>query len=204
MEILLSFAIALFSFLGGFLSRMCGGMKPKLSWGLDQWIYALPYGALPTVALWALNPFVAAGLGFLSYAGAFLGKRTGHGGWMDLGTWLKERSDERLEFVGKFIRGKIPEYWYDAIMLSVSGVAVSLVASASIAVVNPLAALPTLIGGPLKPLPYMLGWKLHPKGESPSKIHELDEATEVGEAGTGFLGYLGLGLSAILLFSNVL
>lgn len=193
--------LAAFPLLGAFLSRMCGGMKPKLPWGLDQWLYALPYGLLPGAALWALNPYVAVGLGLLSYIGAFLGKRTGHGGGLDLGTWTKPRGDERLEFLIKPLHGKIPEYWYDALLLAVTGLAVSLVASAAIATVHPLAALPTLVGGLLKPLPYMLGWKLHPKGESSSKIHELDEATEVGEAGTGFLGYLGLGLSAIVLLA---
>lgn len=201
MYILVTLGLVIWALVGAFISRMCGGMKPKLPWGLDQWIYALPYGLLPGAALWALNPYVAVGLGLLSYAGAFLGKRTGHGGGLDLGTWTKPRSDERLEFLIKPLHGKIPEYWYDALLLAVTGVAVSLVASAAIAVVSPLAALPTLIGGLLKPLPYMLGWKTHPTGETPSKIHELDEATEIGEAGTGLLGYLGLGLSAIMLLA---
>lgn len=204
MEILIALAVVLFSFIGGFLSRMCGGMRPKLPWGLDQWLYALPYGLLPGAALWALNPYVAVVLGLLSYAGALLGKRTGHGGGLDLGTWTRPRDDERLEFLIKPLHGKIPEYWYDVLLLAITGLAVSLVASVSIAVVNPLAAIPTLVGGLLKPLPYMLGWKLHPKSESPSKVKELDEATEVGEAGTGLLGYLGLGLSAVLLFGNML
>lgn len=39
------FMVLLVALVGGWISRMCGGGKPKLPWGLDQWIYALPYGA---------------------------------------------------------------------------------------------------------------------------------------------------------------
>lgn len=154
-----------FSAMGGWISRMCGGGKPKLPLGLDQWLYALPYGALTFYALlstvqpFSPYPWYIWALSITAYLGAFLGKRTGHGGFMDLGTWTKPRGDERLEFIIKRWYGRISEYAYDFLGLAITGLSTSLFAAAIIFTQSPLAALALLCGGALKAAAYAIGWK---------------------------------------------
>lgn len=90
----------------GYLSRMCGGAPPKLPLGLDQWLYAIPYGVVAYLAV--ANPSVAIAAAVLSYFGAFLGKRTGHGQWFSLGEVVKAIEPEKLDFVATAFFGEDP------------------------------------------------------------------------------------------------
>lgn len=91
---------------------------------------------------------------------------TGHGRWMDLATSKKSGDDERLEFLIKWLYGRIPEYWYDALGLAVVGMAITL--PAGIMLMNPWIA----VSGALKAPAYMIG-------------HKTRWGTEAGEALTG-------------------
>lgn len=190
-----------FALCGGWISRMCGGAPPKLPWGLEQSIYALPYmvAALPatvTFGAWAFSrtrereSFKSAII--LPYLCAFIAKRTGHGGGIDLGTSTVPRKDEKLEVLTRPLRGKLSEYWYDALFLSVTGLAVTLLAGVCIAVVAPLSGLLILVSGLLKGPAYMAGWAVYPKGHGKGLPH-LNEATAIGEFLTGFFGWAAIG-----------
>lgn len=176
-----SMEVLAFILLGGFISRMCGGGKPKLPLGIDQWLYAIPYGVITYLysqsILWSV----------LAYLGAFLGKRTGHGGWMDLGTWTKPREDERLEFIIKALHGKIYEYWYDFIGLCLVGLAVSLMSAVIVGSVSPLAGFILMLSGALKAVAYSIGWKIRRK------------PTEIGEFLTGIFGYAGIAIAYLII-----
>lgn len=131
----------------------------------DAWKFGLTLGALVWATLMVL---------------------TGHGGWMDLASYTKERKDERLEFLIKWAKPKMSEYWYDVLGLTVNGALITV--PVGILTLNPIVA---LIGA-LKAPAYMIGWKLFPSGATKPGI--LDEATEVGEALTGFFMWVSLGV----------
>ena len=120
--------------------------------------------------------------------GAVAGRVTGHGGGMDLGTWTKERSDERLEFIIKPLRGKIPEYWYDMLLLSVTGLALVLVPCVLLAACSQyLAAIVLLVGGVSKGQAYQVGWLFS------------NRQTEIGEALTGLFAYASIYATFVIL-----
>ncbi len=212
--------VIIFSLIGGWTSRMCGGAPPKLPWGLDQWIYAIPYFAICAPAGTAFIAAIFADRDFdrkprlkiyeglfllLPYSLAFTGKRTGHGGGMDLGHNNKEpgagREPERLEFLIAPLHGKIAQYWYDALLLAVTGLAVTLVAGLIVCFVNVTAGLLIIVSGPLKALAYMIGWAVYPDG-SGSGIPYLDEATAIGEFLTGVFNYAALAIAFYLVFGG--
>lgn len=173
---------------------MAGGAPPKLPLGLDQWIYAAPYGIvvflelLSTVGtLYDPYPWHVWYLSAFALLCAFLGKRTGHGGGIDLGRWNKDRDPERLEFIIIRLRGRIPEYWYDVLLLSLTGLAVTLVPGILVAFVNPW-GVAIALSGILKGPSYMVGWKIYPKGKGWGIPH-LNEATAIGEFLTGLTGW---------------
>lgn len=200
--------ILLFALAGGWLSRMAGGGPPKLPWGLDQWLYGLPYAliALPVTAPFAAfmglkekNSKVALCILLLPYIGAVAGKRTGHGGGIDVGTWTADREDEKLEFIIKPLHGKIPEYWYDALLLGVTGIACTLIASVMVMFVDVWGGLALMLSGSTKAPAYMIGWWIYPTGGGKGIPH-LNEATAIGEFLTGFFAYAILGCVAYRLF----
>jgi len=133
---------------------------------------AIPYAYVTPMSL--DHPFVVAGVVLVLTTLAWL---TGHGKFMDLGTWNPAAEDERLEFTIKWLEKSVSPYWYDAIGLAVTGIAVSL--PAGIATGNPLLA----VSGALKAPAYMIGWKVSPKN-----------ATAIGETLTGLflLGSLAI------------
>jgi len=88
-----------FSLLFAKLSRMAGGGAPKLPLGLDQWIYAIPYG----VAAGFVGTYIEI---FVSFALAFLGKRLGHGQYFDLGMWTRTTTAEKIDFIVRIFYGK--------------------------------------------------------------------------------------------------
>lgn len=110
-------------------------------------------------------------------------KRTGHGGGIDAGTSTKVREDEKLEFIIKPLHGKISEYWYDMLLLAVTGLAVTLPAGIVLAFANIEAGLLVVLSGLLKAPGYMIGWLIYPDGHGRGIPH-LNEATAIGE----FLG----------------
>lgn len=192
----------------GYLSRMCGGAPPKLPLGLDQWLFAIPvvlvlYSLLAPLGLpfLTISLLIAAG-----YFGAFLGKRTGHGGGMDLAHSPKEpnagREPEKLEYLMLWLHGKIDQRLYDLILVTLTGVAVTFV-SAVICFCYGLIipGIILLIAGAAKGLAYEIGWRLFDVEAGAGRVNghtmlrypqHLDHPTAIGEFLTGI--FLGLGL----------
>lgn len=206
--------ILIFALIGGWLSRMCGGAPPKLPWGLDQWLYALPYLVISLPASLAVAALAStkkenrkyfSSIALLPYTAAFLGKRTGHGGGMDLATNNKEpgqgREAERLEFLILPLHGKISQYWYDTLLLAITGIAVTLLAGILVMFVSFGCGLLLAISGLSKAPAYMIGALIYPdrKGRG---IPHLNEATAIGEFLTGFFAYGVLAFIALRLFTT--
>lgn len=186
--------LLIFALLGGWISRMCGGAPPKLPFGLDQWLYALPYGALIAYALHLAFPhsatiIISGTLGL--YLLTVMAKRTGHGGGMDLGHSTVARKDEALEFLIKRWRGRISEYAYDFLLLAITGLAVTLPSAIALIFISPACALLMIYSGVCKSISYVIGWRIYPHGEGKGLPH-LREATAIGEFVSGYFGYLFL------------
>ena len=197
------------------LSRACGGGWPKLPWGLDQHIYALPYAFLGWFLLDNADLYwgwVAGGT-FLSYATAFLAKRTGHGQYMALPYSFKAITAERLDPIVKLFFGRDPRvvpvnfnleqlqrnidsYGEDKLMkrnltgLFVTGMGVGLGAAISAIVAGyPLIAGLLVASAGCKALAYYLGMKL---------TKDVNKRTAIGEFLTGLFAAIGLALAALL------
>jgi hypothetical protein len=199
---------------------MAGGSPPKLPLGLDQWIYAIPYGAVSYLAA-SLTPWMPLwgiiGLTLLGYATAFLGKRTGHGQYLDLGTWTRKITPEKLDFLVELVFGKDKNALEDNVKgnpnrdrfgLFVTGAVVASGCSIAL-MLSPGGIIPgllVLLGGGAKAAAYTFGWSLDEKlkGTLGDKLrpHHLHEPTGIGEYLTGFLGGLPLFFIGLtLLFS---
>lgn len=76
-----------------YVSRMSGGLPPKLPWKLDQVLFGLPYGLLAWLA-GAEWPYILA-----AFLCATIVKITGHGQWMTLPFSVKAIEPERLDFL---------------------------------------------------------------------------------------------------------
>jgi hypothetical protein len=85
---------------------------------------------------------------------------------MDLGASKKIRDDETLEFIIKPLKPKIPEYWYDFILLGVTGVAVTIAPGVFIAFYDVIAGILVALSGLLKPVGYAIGRKFWGNTES--------------------------------------
>lgn len=145
--------------LGGWLSRMCGGGKPQLPFGLEQWLYALPYGTVFLFNIWGIPAYLA----------AVAGKRTGHGQYMLLGYGARQpvANDEKLDVIVRFFFGvdRGGNYWRCVFGLGVTGLAVTLLPGILFCLfVDPVAGIGIAFSGALKPLGYMLGWALQRRG----------------------------------------
>lgn len=127
----------------------------------NQIVFALPYAYVcyDVISWWCLFIIIPTTLGLL----------TGHGKFMDLGSWKKDAEDETLEFLIKPLEGKISNYWYDVLGMGITGLAVTL--AAGIVLASPLLALSGLLKAPA----YMIG-----------------RNTEEGEFLTGLLLYFVL------------
>lgn len=166
---------------GAVVSRMCGGGKPVVPYGLDQFIYGLPY-LLTGSGLWRL----------LSYAGAVLGKRLGHGQYMGLTNEHGDPAgDEGYDFIVSWFFG--PEttqparYWRNLFGMFLSGLWVVLVATIELIVFGHyLEAAIVFLGGALKAPAYMISTK-------------LGYGTEGGEYLTGFFGWSSVAIAAIIM-----
>lgn len=167
---------------GAIVSRMCGGGKPKLPYGLDQWIYAIPYAVFQVHWLWAV----------LSYGGAVLGKRTGHGQYFSLAAPRgNPENDEKFDFIVRLFFGHDEDgprrYWRNFFGMTLSGLWPVLIATLGLAFAgHALAAFIVLAGGVLKAPAYAVPQK-------------FGYGTEVGEYITGALGWGSVALAAIIL-----
>lgn len=192
---LLSIPIAL---IGAKISRMCGGGKPKLPWGLDQWLYAIPHGVLGFL--------VAPYFFWVAYFGAFFGKRTGHGQWFDLGTSDPHNEQtgnepEKLDFILKWLYGPDDgSFRRDLMGMTLSGIAISLGSALLLAFTGHLlmAAL-VLLGGAVKGLCYVVGTDLENSGVGFSDVRRYNEW---GEVLTGFFDWLAVSLCILLLLHS--
>lgn len=117
-----------------------------------------------------------------------LGKATGHGGGMDIGHSRKEpgqgRTLERLEFLIYWAHSHLPRWLYDAVLMSMTGLAAVLAAVLAITWINPQQAIFLVFAGLAKGPAYVLGWMIFPKGQGKGP-KDLDEPSEIGEFLTG-------------------
>lgn len=187
-------SLILFAILGGWVSRMCGGAPPKLPIGMAQWVYAYPYAVIASFSFIEESFFYwpAYTLALLS---ALAGKRTGHGGGMDLGNSPKEpgqgRTPEKLEYLILWLHGRIDRYWYDVLLLAITGLAVTIIPGLILVMSNPIWGAFLAISGITKAPAYMIGRWVYPACRvSPY----FNEATAIGEFLTGFLAYVAIGL----------
>lgn len=158
---------------------MCGGGKPKLPFGLDQWVYALPYG----LCLATFSPIGA----ILSYIAAVGGKRTGHGQYHGRAGYVAPLEEqEQLDFIVKWFFG--PDtggYWRKQFGLAITGMAVTLVCGIAYGIeFDALRGAAIAFSGASKVLAYMLAYFIYDKiGFRKFK------ATEMGEFFTGVFGW---------------
>lgn len=180
--IILTFYLALTSRIHGGLIHMKKGYKNAL--------WALPFG-IATAVIYPLGAsMVIAGL--ISFAGGFL-KGTANGGGNDLGTNPKEpnagRDIQPVEYlIYPWLYNRISRYWYDAVLMALTGLVAVIIPSLVIGWVNPVSGLLVALGGLCKGFAYMIGWKMFPKPAD-------DRNTETGEILTGAFAGLFLGIA---------
>jgi hypothetical protein len=180
--------------MGGFLYRWRGMAHKWKHWfprPFNQIVFAMPYAVIAFYAslvtvgsvvepypwwVWAVSGFVL--------VMSTLGTLTGHGGWMDLGTWEKERDDERIEFIIKWARKGYGGYWYDFTGLCLSGIAVSLWSGAVLIVTGFIVpGICLVLSGALKGVGYAIG-----------RAIDEEHATDWGEFFTGLFMWAPLPL----------
>jgi len=166
--------------IGGFISRDCGKDKPLFRYGLSQFVYALPYGLVPLLA----GLPISAGI---SYAGAVLGKRTGHGQYVSSGKNKHPVSQQdRIDpFVRFFfgVEGK-DNYWRNKFGLAVTGLICTLPLGILWAFqIDALAGLAIGLSGASKALAYAIGWAGY------DHVNKRIHPTLVGEVLTGVFGW---------------
>lgn len=187
------------SLLGGWVSRMCGGGWPTLPLGLDQWIFAVPFGlVLPLLVGFSLD-ITLIGFILLAYLGAFLGKRKGHGQWMDVGNMPYSPSGrESLDYIVALFFGPDEGFEKDRDLfgLVISGLFIHLGLIVALTYFGfYVGAGIVALGGVLKSVSYWLGWSLFPRTKKPRKdvFLELNYPTGFGEFLTGIFSYLSIG-----------
>lgn len=128
------------------LSRMAGGGWPKLPWGLDQWLLALPYLLFfPVMGYWVI----------LGYLGAVLGLRSGHGSGFNYNLPFEpDRTPEKVEWL---IPSSLPVWGQKALIMLLTGLAVTILpAFLLLANGHALPALVLCLSGALKAVAYLL------------------------------------------------
>ena len=196
--------VILFAALGAFLSRWHGGGFGGGSKVLKNIIWALPFGCA-SFYITAQNAGVKIGVifGLSAFLLCLIGKATGHGGGMDLAHSLEEpgagRRPEKLEYLILGLHGKMPQYWYDALLLMISGFAAVSGAVFVFCYVNFWFGVIIALGGLSKALAYIIGWSLVDEDILDMDLKDFDEATEIGEFLTGFFAYGGLASAVVLL-----
>lgn len=193
--------------IGGALSRWHGGGfvggSPKI---LKAFLWALPFSLCTLFALLQDTKgfvFIAAvTTGVLLWSMVF--KNTGHGGGMDLAHSTKEpgagRTPEKLEYLILWLHGKMPQYYYDLLLLTIIGLFSTAGAAIGVGLVNVAAGAVIALGGLGKPLGYAVGWWVFPEGRGDGPKN-FDEATAIGEFLTGVFAFLALGVAAWMVWS---
>jgi len=180
------------------VSRMAGGGWPKLPFGLDQWLFSLPYAALlgPLTGWWAV----------LAYLGAVIGKRTGHGRGISLKEPMKPGSEpEILEYPVLWLQPHLSVYAYKGLILAMTGM-LGVLASVVLCAIwgQWLAAGALFLSGMAKTPAYMIGWAIFPDGGDSrfdtSIAAQLNEATEIGEFLAGLFAGVGVVAAAFLIY----
>lgn len=176
--------IILACLLGGLTSRMCGGGKPRLGHGLEQFVYGLPY--------------LAFGDGFLkilSYLAAVFSKRLGHGQYHGIfGQRTDPKDDEKFDFIVKVFFGEdktSPDRWKRNLFgLFLSGIFPVLVACVLVAFQGHYAASAIIFaGGALKPVAYLM-------------MAKTRYFTAGGEALTGVFAWGAAAIAAIVIYGG--
>lgn len=207
MEILKIALIVLLPFYGAFISRWHGGGfiagSPK---AVKNTLWALPFALISFFAVFQEASLIVSIIAGATALGlCFVGKTLGHGGGIDMGHNPKEpgagREPEKLEYLILWAHGKIPQYWYDAALLSICGLAAVSGAVLAFAFVNPLAAGIVVLGGLAKAPAYMIGWAMDPEDLAEFELSDFNEPTEIGEFLTGFFAYAGLAIAFAMTFS---
>lgn len=128
------------------LSRMCGGGRPRLPWGLDQFLLAAPYLLFfPQIGYWVI----------LGYLGAVISIRTGHGSFFHYSLPLKEgRTVEKVEYI---MPKNLPVFWYKALGMFLTGIGVTIATAVALAFQGFYSAGAILaLSGALKAVAYLL------------------------------------------------
>lgn len=140
--------------LGAFLYRWRGMSHPSRKWAprpIPQGLFSLPYAIITYIFYLEYTTWDNALLpALIVLALTTAGACTGHGRGMDLGD-TDNGEPERLEFLITWLKPHVSLYWYDAALLAVTGLAITL--PAGIATLNPVLALSGLLKAPA----YMIG-----------------------------------------------
>lgn len=172
------------AYLGGWLSRWHGGGMFEAPKVIKNITWALPLTAIACYVSgwWGL-------LGLLCIA-----KGTGHGRvWNPFIPLDTTKTPEKLEWPILWLHGKIPDFSYKVIALSLIGLAATLGAAIAIGITSPAAGALCALGGALKPVGYVVGWVFWPDNHK-------SYATRTGEWGGGIPAY---GLTAVGVFLYV-
>lgn len=109
--------------LGAVIYRVRGGLTPALPRPFDQVLFSLAYGAAV---------YKASGRSWIAFliviAATTAALATGHGQYMDLGTYNASVEPESLDFLVQWIFGadNFAHYWRDAFGLAVTGIVVTI------------------------------------------------------------------------------
>lgn len=183
------------SLIGGFISRWHGGgfLGGAKVWKNIAW--ALPFAIVTGIAYYPrFLLWITIAAAIVCFAACLAGKATGHGGFMDLASWIGKRTQEALEWIIAPLKKHIPEYWYDALGLVVVGFAAVSGAVVTIAFISPLAAAIIALGGIMKAPSYIIGKKF------------FKQFTVFGELFTGVFAYgcLACALLVLIYYNNLL
>lgn len=176
------FIAALLAVIGGIIYRMRGGWGHDFPRPIEQALFAFPILGYAVMAPWML--IVPA------YVWAVAWYCTGHGGFMDLASWLQARAQETLEPLIAWLKDDMPEYWYDVLGLAVTSIVPLVPLAIIVGWYAPAALIWVILAMLGKPVGYMLSKKYDwtPKYE--------DGFTERGEFSTGFFTWLALAIGS--------
>jgi hypothetical protein len=198
--------------LGAFLSRWHGGGfisgTPKL---VKAFLWSAPlalcsvFAHLPDTKffVYGIGVSICALIGCAVLIWSMVFKNTGHGGGMDVAHSPKEpgagRKPEKLEYLILWLHGRIPQFWYDVLLLAVIGAFSMAGAAVALGTVNIGAGLIVLAGGALgKPVGYVIGHALADAGLLKNLPEDLDHGTAIGETLTGFFAYACLATATMM------
>lgn len=151
------------------LSRASGGGWPKLPWGLDQWLYALPILLFwPLVGYWVIPAYITLAIT----------KRMGTRQYLDGGTWTGPiRKPNNIDFLISWAAEFVNRHTYDFKGNTVMGLIQVLIPSI-ILMSHGLEGYALLVGGAMRGFAYGIGWGIDTKDGS--RIGEILSGAFVG------------------------